>query len=341
MVRALARVAVVSAVAVAVPALVRGGVKTEQRTQVRFGGFLGGIVNKVGGKAAKEGVLETVAVVGDRKLTLGEDRGEVVDLAVERIYELDVKKKAYTVTTFAELKKRIEEQRAKAEKEAAEARREMEKEGKKQEAAPEAPAKEYEVDVEMSETGQKRPIAGREARQVTMKAWVHEKGKKIQQSGGLLVTTDTWLGPKVGALDEIAAFDRRYALKMAEILGFSAPAAAASAAQMASLVATYPQLQAAMEKVKAESEKVNMEGTTLASGLTITLWKSAAQMAEAQKQSDDMGGGLSGLLAKKLMKQGDPSDPRTVVLSSTTELLKIAPDATAADVALPAGYKQK
>ena len=112
-----------------------------------------------------------------------------------------MKKKTYTVTTFAELKKRIEEQRAKAEKEAAEARKEAEK---KEEDRSRPPAMEIEVDVEMKETGQKRTIAGHEARQVTMKAWVHEKGKKIQQSGGLLVTTDAWLGPKIDALEEIA-----------------------------------------------------------------------------------------------------------------------------------------
>ena len=334
--RALTCVAV-AFVAALVPA-VEAGVKTEEKTLVRFGGTLGGILNKFGGKAAKVGVVQTVAVVGDRKFTLGEDRGEIVDLAEEKIYELDVKKKTCTVTTFAELKARIEEQRAKAEKEAAEARK---KEEKKEEDASAAPVTEMEVDVEMSETGQKRAIAGHEARQVTMKAWVHEKGKKIQQSGGLLVTTDTWLGPKIDALGEVAEFDRRYGLKMAEIMGFTAPAAAASAGQMAALVAMYPGLLNAMEKIQAESKKVDMQGTPLASGLTVTLWKSAAQVAEAQKQSEGMSGGLSGLLAKKLMKQGDPSDPRTEVLASSSEMLKIAPDATVADVALPAGYKLK
>lgn len=335
--RALACLAVALATALA-PA-VEGGVKTEERTLVKFGGPLGGILNKFGGKAAKEGVVQTVAVVGDRKLTLADDRGQIVDLAEEKIYELDPRKKTYTVTTFAELKAKIEQQRAEAEKEAAEAQKKA-KEKEKEGASP-TPATQMEVDVEMSETGQKRTIAGHEARQVTTKAWVHEKGKKIQQSGGLLVTVDTWLGPKVDALEEVAAFDRRYGLKMAEILGFTAPAAGASAGQMASLAAMYPGLLAAMEKIEAESKKVDTQGSSLASGLTITLWKSAAQVAEAQKQSDDMGGGLSGLLAKKLMKKGDPSDPRTEVLSSTSEMLKITPGAAAADVSIPTGYKAK
>jgi hypothetical protein len=328
---------VVVAFAVPVAPAVEAGVKTEERTLVKFGGPLGGILNKFGGKASKEGVVQSVAVVGDRKLTLAGDRGEIVDLAEERIYELDLKKKTYSVTTYAELKAKIEEQRARAEKEAAEARKKEEK----QEGAAEPPATELEVDVEMSETGQKRTIAGHEARQVTTKAWVHEKGKKIQQSGGLLVTTDTWLGPKIDALAEVAEFDRRYGLKMAELMGFTAPAAAASAGQMASLAAMYPGLLKAMEKIEAESKNVDMSGSSLASGLTITAWKSAAQVAEAQKQSEDMGGGLSGLLAKKLVKKGDPSDPRTEVLASTSEMLAITPDAGAADVAIPAGYKAK
>ncbi|HSD66052.1 MAG TPA: hypothetical protein VLF95_05090 [Vicinamibacteria bacterium] len=333
MTRALACVVVAVALAPAVEA----GVKTEEKTLVRFGGPLGGILNKFGGKAAKDGVVQTVAVVGDRKLTVSDERGEIVDLAEEKIYDLDVKKRTYAVTTFAELRKRIEEQRAKAEKEAAEARKEQEK--KKEGDRSAAPAAEMEVEVEVSETGRKRPIAGHEARQVTVKAWVHEKGKKIQQSGGLLVTTDTWLGPRVDALGEVEKFDRRYALKMAEIMGFTAPGAAASPGQMAALTAMYPGLLKAMERIQAETRKADLSGTALANGLTVTLWKSAAQVAESQRQSE--GGGLSGPLAKKLMKKGDPSDPRTEVLSSTSEMLKITPNATAADVALPDGYKLK
>ena len=54
--RALACVAVALAVAPA-PA-VDAGVKTEERTRVKFGGPLGGLLNKFGGKAAKEGVVQ-------------------------------------------------------------------------------------------------------------------------------------------------------------------------------------------------------------------------------------------------------------------------------------------
>lgn len=192
----------------------------------------------------------------------------------------------------------------------------------------------------MTEPGQTRTIAGHEARQVTMKATVREKGKTLQQSGGLVLTTDTWLAPKIEALNEIQEFDRRYALKMAELFGLTGASAAASVEQLTAMVAMYPGLQAAMEKMKAESEKVNTEGTSLAIALTITAWKSAQQVAQSEKE-DAQPTGLVGFLAKKMMKKGNPSDPRTNLMTSTTELLKITPDAGAPDVALPSGFKPK
>jgi hypothetical protein len=136
------------------------------------------------------------------------------------------------------------------------------------------------------------------------------------------------------------SFDRRYALKMAELYGFTGGSAPASVEQMTAIVAMYPGFVAAMEKLKAESDKLDLEGTPVSDTLTITAWRSARQVAEAEKQ-DAKPRGLGGLLAKKLMKQGDPADPRTKLMTSTRELIKLAPDATAADVAVPAGYKPK
>jgi hypothetical protein len=42
-----------------------------------------------------------------------------------------------------------------------------------------------------------------------------------------------------------------------------------------------------------------------------------------------------------MMKKGDPGDPHSTLMTSTSELLKVTPGATAADVAVPAGFKQK
>src|SRR5438045_8036783 len=117
--------------------------------------MLGRMVNFFGGKAAREGVVSTVAVKGDRKATLSEETGQIVDLSEEKIYDLDLKKKTYKVTTFAELRRRMEE----AQKKAAEnARKEEGKAPPKSEPAPNE--KQLEIDVDIKNTGQTKTING-------------------------------------------------------------------------------------------------------------------------------------------------------------------------------------
>ena len=61
------------------------------------------------------GVTSMVAVKGNRKATMSDTTGQIIDLTEEKIYDLDIKKKTYTVTTFAELRKKMEEARRDAE----------------------------------------------------------------------------------------------------------------------------------------------------------------------------------------------------------------------------------
>ena len=93
-------------------------VKTREKTHVSLGGMLGKIFNMFGGKAAKEGVVSTTAVKGNRKITMNESTGQIIDLSEEKIYDLDMKKKTYEVTTFEQLRQRMREAREKAEKQA-------------------------------------------------------------------------------------------------------------------------------------------------------------------------------------------------------------------------------
>jgi hypothetical protein len=86
-------------------------VKTREKTQITLGGMMGKVFNLFGGKAAKEGVVGTTAVKGNRKATMNESNGQVVDLTDEKVYDLDMKKKTYQVTTFDELRRRMQEAR--------------------------------------------------------------------------------------------------------------------------------------------------------------------------------------------------------------------------------------
>jgi len=120
-------------------------VRADQKTKVEFAGMLGRMVNLFGGKGAREGTTSTVAVKGDRKSTIGETTGQIIDLGEEKVYDLDMRKKTYRVTTFAELRRRMEEAKQKAEDNA-----------KKEEAKASKPApseNNMEIDFDVKNTG--------------------------------------------------------------------------------------------------------------------------------------------------------------------------------------------
>src|SRR3954471_12688554 len=136
----------------------RADVREDQKAHVQFAGMLGRMFNMFGGKAAREGVTTTVAVKGDRKASINDATEQIVDLAEEKVYDIDLKKKSYTVTTFAELRRRMEEARKKADEDARkEAAKEKDKEKEKPQAA-DPNAKQVEVDFDIKNTGAKKEI---------------------------------------------------------------------------------------------------------------------------------------------------------------------------------------
>src|SRR5438105_2548406 len=190
----------------------RADVRADEKSHVEFAGMLGRMVNLFGGKAAREGVTSTVAVKGDRKATLNDATGQIVDLTEEKIYDLDLKKKSYKVTTFAELRRRMEEAQKKAQEDA------RKQEGRGEKSAPSTTSnpdeKQVEIDVDVKNTGQNKVINGFDTRQVVTTITLREKGKTLEQGGGMVTTADTWLAPKIAAMKEIVDFDVRYAQKL-------------------------------------------------------------------------------------------------------------------------------
>jgi len=318
--------------AIALPLLALAGpalaeVKTREKSLVKIEGMIGRMVNLFGGKAAKDGVVSTVAVKGPRKATLNESTGQIIDLSEEKIYDLDIKKKTYEVTTFDELRRRMREAREKAEKDAEkDPAREPDKSGE--------PAKEFEVDFDVKETGQKKSLAGYDTRQVIMTTTVREKGKALEEGGGFVMTADSWLGPQIAALKEVADFDMKYwkQLQGPEAMGMSAE-------QMAMVVAMYPMLKQASERLAKESAK--LQGTPLATTTTFEAVKSKAQMSQQAEGSKSGGGGLSGMLARRIAKKDGEDKPRATIFTVTSETQEVATSVAPADIELLAGFKEK
>jgi hypothetical protein len=323
-------------------------VKTEQKGQVKFAGALGRMANIFGGKAAREGVVTKVAVKGDRMLTSGGDTGQLVDLAEERVYDIDFDSKSYKVTTFEELRRRMREAEAKARQEQARAEKRDEKgAGNNGEQPPD-----YEVDVVTKSTGAAKTINGFDTKQSITTVTVRPKGKTVEQGGGMVLTADSWLAPSMDSTKEVADFQLRYMKKL------ESPAAggAMSADQMAAAFAMYPMLKEAMGKMRTEGEKV--EGAPALTTMTFTAVQSPEQQAEAARQQQESKpdqtpasiGGLGGMFAKKMMKKkaegaaaapGNTPAGHTTVMTMVSETLSMSKDVAAADVAVPAGFKEK
>jgi hypothetical protein len=301
-------------------------VKTRDKAQVKFEGMLGRMFNLFGGKAAKEGIVSTTAVKGDRKVVMSDASGRIVDLSQEKVYEIDMKKKTYTVKTFDEIRREMREAQERA-------ARDAEKDKGKDEKA-QQPQKEVEVDFDVKETGQKKSIAGYDAREVIMTITVREKGKTLEDSGGLVITSDSWLGPQIPQMKEAADFEVRYWKQLQ-----GPEAAAISAQQMAAIMAMYPMVKQGMERLQKEG--TSLQGTPLATSTMFEAVKSKEQMTQDSQNKESGGGGLGGMLSRKIMKKDTDVKQRATIFTINSEVQEISTTVTPAELEIPAGFKQK
>src|SRR5207253_1645728 len=144
----------------------------------------------------------------------------------------------YTVTTFAELRRKREEMEAKANEDAAKAPKEE---------RPATEGKQMDLDFDVKSTGQTKTINGFDTREVVMTVTAREKGKKLEDSGGMVMTVDSWLTKSQPALKEIWDFDLRYFQKLA------GPDIQIDAQQLATAMAMMPGLKDAFARISKET----------------------------------------------------------------------------------------
>jgi hypothetical protein len=301
--------------------------KSRRKTQIKFEGVTGRVAGMLGGKAMKEGVINTVAISGDRRMTINDQSGELIDLAAEKVYKIDFKGKSYKVQTFAEIRKEWEEDQAKMKEQVAGAKEPADQ--------PKAGEPQYEVDFSLKKTGERKSINGYDCQQVIMTIAMRPKGKKLEDGGGAVMTTDLWMGPKIPAMQEQWAFEQRYLKKL---FGTDTET-----------------MKPGMERMNKETAK--LDGTAI---LTTTKMESVVTAEQAQARADQqksggggiggLPGGLGGMFGKKKKTEeapkegpppaGGPSN-RSTILTTMTELLGVETAVAAADVELPAGFKQK
>jgi hypothetical protein len=331
-------------------ATLRADVKTQEKSLVKFTGMLGKMVGLFGGKAAREGVVSTVALKGDRKARTTDKSEQIIDLTEEKIYDIDLEDKSYTVITFAELRKKMEEARQRAKEQADKRAGKEDKEAKEEKKGPE-----YEVDFDLKDTGEKKTISGFDTHQVIMTITVREKGKTLDESGGVVLTADTWLAPAVPEMKQLVEFERRYVQAL-----YGPMMSTQEMQQFAMALAAHPGLKDAMSRF--QKEKGSLQGTPISTILTIDGVQSKQEAEQSARKDDSdqdsgssspsgMLGGFAKKFAKKKAEEGKEQDKdkggaagpknRATFMTITNDVLKIEPSATVADVSVPAGFKMK
>lgn len=302
----------------------------EQNTKIHFEGAMGHVLNFFGGRATRQGIDTTEIVKGDRSSRISGENGEIIDLGQEKIYRLDYRRKTYTVTTFDELRKQYEEAQERAKKEKPE----------KTEPAEKNKAPEYQVDVDIKNTGRKETISGFDTHEVIVTVTIHEKGKKLEESGGSILTSDLWIGPRVPALEELGKFNERYARKL-----YGAVAVPGMNMQtMAQVIAASPAFAGAM---KAFAEKRDsLAGTPIRTTMTYEQVMAPGQEnAEGGESAASAEGAavkaLSGLFSRHRKKESNEGPSRSTLFTSTNEIRRADLTADPSKLAIPEGYRER
>lgn len=310
--------------------------KITQKTQMQFGGVLGAAANVFGGRAAKEGITSEIAVKKNRRLSRTGDVAEIVDLDEEKIYHVDYSKKTYKVTTFAELRKQFED-----------AMKNQTSQPDSGQTKKKSDEPEYEVVFDSKATGERLEINGYNAKQVIATVTVKEKGKKLEQSGGVVLTADLWMAPRIPAVREHEEFERRYVTRLWGALGVDLRS-------MAALTALAPEMSKAMKKF--QESMAGMDGSAVRTELTFETVPDPRQRSERDGEGEEAAspasqatkalGGLMNRMKKKPAEDDaaaktKPATAKTkgasVLFTSRSELLTAS--TTAPDVSLPAGFQ--
>ena len=175
---------------------------TYDSTSTITGGSLIGIMKMAGAfskdaRKALDPIPSTVSVKGNRMIHKTADSTQIIDLDKETITTVDSAKRTYSVTTFAEMQKALDDLAKK-----------MNQRGGG------ADPNELKFDLKTRETGQKRTISGVNAHEVIMTMTVQGQDAKSGQKGGLDVTQDMWISPDISGYAEAREFQMKMARKL-------------------------------------------------------------------------------------------------------------------------------
>ncbi len=294
-------------------------------------------------RAAREPILSTHIVKGNRMATITKDRISVIDLAQENITTIDTAKKTYSVMTFAEMKQAMEE---------AAKRMQGRQKNKGDDKSGDVQAQ---FKISAKATGQTRTLQGLNAKEILITMAMEGNNSKTGESGAMEVTTDAWYAPVPG-YGEVKEFHKKMAAKMGNMFGSGMQ----QIAQMAAMQGGQANVNQSMEQVAKELAKIDgvpVESVVKmgATGTTAGGSTSTAQPEPEEKKSgpSSVAGAALGRLGGfgRHKKDDQPKDDQPSSAASSQQsgtLMEMTMTLTSfsagsADVSkfeVPAGYKQ-
>lgn len=322
-------------------------------------------------KQALDPVTESVYLKGDRMAHVRKDSTEIIDLDKETITHIDHVKKEYSVMTFEQMKKAMED-----------AAKQMEQKMNEHpaETAPPADRPDVSFNAKVRDGGKTKQFSGLDTKLTILTLEMEAKDKQSGQKGAMAVTADMWMAPDIPGYDAVREFHRKMAVKMGMMMG---PGMNPMAGMQKSMMKGFGDLAKESSKLKGvpifqvTRMGATADGQPLPSASEAPLPPSkdpefpnigqaasegAARSASQEAQSSlgrlggmgriaggALGGGMGGF-GKKKKQDPPPQQPASappqaatasVLMEMETEISGFSSGPVAASsLAVPAGYKQ-
>jgi hypothetical protein len=302
---------------------------TYQETSTITGGAIKSMLAVAGvfSKAAREPIVATISVKGDRMIHKTNNHASIIDLGSQTITSIDFQKKQYSVMTFEEMKQALDQ--------LAQKMKEKDK-------------GEMTFKVSANATGKTKQVSGFDAKEMIMKMEMEGTDKQSGEKGGMTVQSDMWIAQSVPGYQDVRNFYNR----MSEKLNW---------APGGNLFMQNPEVAKGMAEVYKEAAK--LDGVPVEQ--IITMYPSGVTPPEpgstpptqqqAQQEKPSLGGALGGALGgrfgigrKKTSSDQPPKNEGTPsgggsgsLLEMTTQLTSFNSNGVDDSVfAVPAGFKK-
>ena len=168
-------------VTVVSPLALRADFRYEQTTKITGG--MAASAARFAGSRALQPTVTTVLLRGNRMAHLSERTGQIIDLDKDTITTIDFNKKTYSVMTFEQMKKMMQDAMAR-----------MQGHGQQPQHA------DISFKADVKETGQTKPVNGIGAKEFILTLTMQASDQQSGQTGNINFTNDMWMAPELARI---------------------------------------------------------------------------------------------------------------------------------------------